>query len=119
MVRHISRPGSVLVQKSGRVDDDVRVSALDAFYGNDGRRSRYIGEVLERYRGEDAGDLKRIELVEMWTCLNVLEKKICELNAKILMEEKSWRTWKRNQNVVMDEEELDEEFRTLRWVKNS
>ena len=56
-----SRPGSVLVQKSGRVDDDVRISELDAFYGKDGRRSRYIGEVLERYRGENAGDVKRIE----------------------------------------------------------
>ena len=37
-----SRPGSVLVQTSGHVD---------------GRKSRYIGEVLEWYRGEDAGDL--------------------------------------------------------------
>ena len=55
-----SRPGSVLVQKSGHVDDDVRISALDAFHGKDGRRSRYIGQVLERYRGEDARDLKRI-----------------------------------------------------------
>ena len=69
-----SRPGSVLLQKSGRVDDDVRISALDAFYEKDGRRRRYIGEVLERYRGEDAGDLKRFDLVEKWTCLNVLEK---------------------------------------------
>ena len=55
-----SRPGSVLVQKSGLVDDDMRITALDAFYGKDGPRSRYTGEVLERYRGEDAGDLKRI-----------------------------------------------------------
>ena len=75
-----SRAGSVLVQNSGRVDDDMRITALDVFYGKDGRRSRYIGEVLERYRGEDAGDLKRIELVEEWTCLNVLEKKMCKLN---------------------------------------
>ena len=58
-----SRPGSVIVQKSGRVDDDVRISAMDAFHEKGGRRSRYIGEVLERYRGEDAGDLKRFELV--------------------------------------------------------
>ena len=50
------RPGSVLVQKSGHVDDDVRISA---FYEIDGRKSRYIGEVLDWYRGEDAGDLKR------------------------------------------------------------
>ena len=28
-----SRLGSVLVQKSGHVDDDVRISALDAFTG--------------------------------------------------------------------------------------
>ena len=55
------------MQKSGRVDDDVRISALDAFHEKDGRRSRYIGGGLEWYLGEDAGDLKRIELVEKWT----------------------------------------------------
>ena len=44
-----SRPGSVLVQKPGHVDDDVQISALDAFYETDGRKSRFIGEVLERY----------------------------------------------------------------------
>ena len=64
MVRHKSRPWSVLVQKSGHVDDDVQISALDAFYEMDGRRSRYIGEVLDWYRGEDAGDLRRSELNE-------------------------------------------------------
>ena len=92
------------MQKSGHIDDGVQISALDAIYGEDGRRSRCIGEVLEWYRGEDAGNSKRIELVENWTCLNVLEKKICKLNSKILMEEKSWRAWKRDQNFVMDEE---------------
>ena len=30
---------------------------MDAFYEKDGRKSRYIGEVLEWYRGEDGGDL--------------------------------------------------------------
>ena len=40
-------PGSVLVQNSGHVDDDVQISALDAFHGMDRRKSRYIGEVLE------------------------------------------------------------------------
>ena len=64
------------MQKSGRVDEDMRISALDPFYGKDGRRSRCIGEVLERYRGEDARDLKRIELVEKCVCLNALERKI-------------------------------------------
>ena len=51
------RPGPILVQKSGHVDDDVQISAL------------------EWYRGEDAGDLKRSELnelVENLTCLNAL-----------------------------------------------
>ena len=56
------RPGSVLVQKPGYVFDDVQISALDALFEMDGRKSRHIGEVLERYRGEDAGDLKRSEL---------------------------------------------------------
>ena len=60
-----SRPGSVLVQTSGHVDDGVQVSALDASYEMDGRKSRYIGEVLEWYRGEDSGDLKRNELNEL------------------------------------------------------
>ena len=54
-----NRPGSVLVQKSGHVDDDVQLCALDAFHEKDGRKSRYIGEVLDWYRGEDASDLKR------------------------------------------------------------
>ena len=97
-----SRPGSALVQKSVHIDDDIHISALDAFHGKDGRRSRSIGEVLER--GADAGDLKRIELVDKWTCLNVFEKKNCKLNPKILIEEKSWKTWKSNPNIVMDEE---------------
>ena len=55
-----SRHWSVLVQKkSGHVDDDVQISAVDAFYEMDGRKSRYIGEVLDWYRREGAGDLKR------------------------------------------------------------
>ena len=50
------RPASVLVQ----IDDDVQISALDAFYEMDERKSRYVGEVLIWYRGEDAGDLKKV-----------------------------------------------------------
>ena len=41
-----SRQGFVLVQKSGGVDDDIQISALDALYGKDGRRSRLIGDVF-------------------------------------------------------------------------
>ena len=37
-----SRSGSVLVQKSGHVDDDEQISALDPFNEEDGRKSRYI-----------------------------------------------------------------------------
>ena len=72
------RLGSVLAQKSGHVDDDVQFSALDHPNEMDGRKSRYIGEVLDWYRGEDAGYLKRSalnELVEKLTCLNALEVK--------------------------------------------
>ena len=99
-----SQPGFVLVQKSGHVEDDVHISALDVFCKKDGRESRYIGEVLERHRGEDARDLKRSELVEKWTCLNSPGRKIWKINSKILMDEKSWKTWKSNQKSVMDEE---------------
>ena len=59
------RPGSTLVQKSSHADDDVIISALDAFYEMDGRKSRCIGEVFVWFRGEDARDLKRIELNEI------------------------------------------------------
>ena len=48
--------------------------------------------MLEWYRGEDAGDLKRIELdvlVENWRDLNGPGRKILKNNSKILMEEKS------------------------------
>ena len=41
-----SRPGSLLVQKSGHADDDSQVSALDIFYELDGRKSCFIREVL-------------------------------------------------------------------------
>ena len=57
----------------------------------DGRKSRYIGEVLEWYRGEDAGDLKRSELnelVEHLTCLDALEEKIWKSDQKVVTDEK-------------------------------
>ena len=59
------RLGSVFVQKSGHVDDDVQISALDVFYEMDGRKGRFIIEVLDWCRGEDVGDLKRSELNEV------------------------------------------------------
>ena len=99
-----SRPGSVLVQKSCRVDDDMRTTALDVFYGKHGRRSRYVREVSERYPGEDAGDLKRIELVEKRACLNILEKEFFKVIRRI---------WRRR--IVG---ELGKVTRTSRWMKN-
>ena len=89
------RSGSVLVQKSGHVDDGVHISALHAFYEMDGRKSRYIGEVLDWYRGEDAGDPKRSELhelVENLTCLNALEGEIWKSNQKVVTDGNGWKT---------------------------
>ena len=112
------RPGSVLVQKSGHVDDDVQISAFDPLKKMDGRKSRYIGEVLDSYRREDAGDLKRSELnelVENLTCLETpsrgkfwkSDQKVVtdeKINPKTLTDEKSLKIWKNNQNIVMNEE---------------
>ena len=64
VVRHKIGQGPNFVQESGHVDDDVQISALDAFYEMDGRKSRYIREVLDWYREKDAGDLRRSELRE-------------------------------------------------------
>ena len=103
------RPGSVLVQKSGHVDDDVQISALDVFNEMDGRKSRYIRELLDWYRGEDAEDLKRSEvneLVENMACLSALAGKICKSNPKIVTDEKSWKEWKSNQKIAMNEESV-------------
>ena len=110
-----SRSESVLVQTSGHVDDDVQISALDAFYEMDGRQNRYIGEVLEFYRGEDAGDLKRSELnelVENLTCLNALEGKIWKRNQKVVMDDKI------NQKIVMDEELVQNDVMDEKLVQN-
>ena len=110
-----SRPGSVLVQKSGLVDDDVQISALDAFHEMDGRKSRHIGEVLEWYRGEDAGDLKRSELnefVENFRCLNAFEEKMWKSDQKVVIDDKI------NPNIVMDEELIQNGVMDGRFVKN-
>ena len=59
-----NRPEPVLVQNSCNVDGDIVISALDVFYEMDGRESRYIEEVLDWNRDEDARDLRRSELNE-------------------------------------------------------
>ena len=53
------------MQKSGHVDDDLQIFALDVLYEMDGRKRRYIKEVLDLYREEDAGDLMRSALHDM------------------------------------------------------
>ena len=83
--------------------------------------SRYIGEVLEWYRGDDAGDLKRSEsneLVENLTCLNALEGKIWKSSQKVVTDEKSWKTWKSNQTIVMNEELVQNGVMDGKFVEN-
>ena len=102
VVRHKDRPGCVLVQTSGHVDD-VPISALDSFYEMDGRKSRLIGLVLDWLGGEDTGDLKRSELdelVENMTCLNALAGEMWNFNSKIVTNEKQVQNSVMNENLV-------------------
>ena len=55
------RPEPVLVQNSGHVGDDIQIYVLAVFYEMD-RESRYIKEVLDWHREDDAEDLRRCEL---------------------------------------------------------
>ena len=106
-------------------DEQVTVRHADASL-----HRRSVGGSGKDNRGEDAGDLKRTqseftlmlrrdgrryigEVLE----LNVLEKKICKVNPKIL-EEKSWRTWKSNQNIFMEEELVQNGVMDEKFVKN-
>ena len=87
----------------------------------DGRKSRYIREVLEWYRGENARDLKRSELnelVENMMCLNALAVRIWKSNQKIVTVEKSQNFWKSNQKVVMNEELVQNGVMNEKFVKN-
>ena len=81
----------------------------------DGRKSRYNGEVLEWYRGEDAGDFKRSELhelVENFTCLNALKGKIWKSDQKVVMDEKIVP------KIVMDEESVQSDVMNEDFVQN-
>ena len=71
-------------KKSGHVDNDTHISVSDVVYEMGGRKSRYINEVLNWYRQEDARNLRREELsdlVENTTALDALEGE-------------SWNSWK-------------------------
>ena len=68
-----------MLHRARKKKKHTHISALDVFCENDDRENRCIAEVLEWYRGEDAGDLKRSELdvlVENWTSLNAPGRKI-------------------------------------------
>ena len=45
-------------------------------------------------------------------------RKSCKINLKILMDDKSWKTWKSNQNGVMDEELVQNGVMDEKFVKN-
>ena len=86
-----------------------------------GRKSRYIRELLDWYRGEDAGVLKRSVLdvlVENMTFLNTLEGKIWKSNPKIVMDENSEKIWKSNQKIAKNEELDQNSVMNGKFVKN-
>ena len=86
-----------MLHRARKKKKHTHISALDVFCENDDRENRCIAEVLDWYRGEDAGDLKRSELdvlVENWTSLNAPGRKIFKINSMIPMKEKRWKTLK-------------------------
>ena len=107
--------GSVLVQWSGHVDDDVQISRWV-------RSTRWMDErvvtsekcwiAVEEKMLQISREVNYNGLVENLTCLNALEETDEKINLKILMDEKSWKTWKKEpedrvkklvQNGVMNE----------------
>ena len=84
------RPELVSLRGSGRVIDDIHISALDVFCEMEGREIRYIKEVLDWYRDEDAADVKKSELNEP--------------DESMASDGKSEKSEKSDQDNVMDEE---------------
>ena len=115
-VRHKVCGGPYLCIRQVMLMTTHKISALDPFYEMGGRKSRYFGEVLEWYRGEDVGDLKRselIELVENLTCLKALEGEIWTSNQKVVMDDKI------NQKIVMDEDLVQNDVMDEKLVQKS
>ena len=46
------------------------------------------------------------------------KRKYAKINLKLLTEEKSWRTWKSDQNIVMDEEMVQNIVMDEKFVNN-
>ena len=57
--------------------------------------------------------------VENLTRLNALEGEMWKRNQKVVTDEKSWKTWKRNQNSVMNEELVQNSVMNEELVQNS
>ena len=99
-----SRQGSVLVQESGRVDDDMRITAFGCI-----PRERMDEGVVTLEKCWSGIEEKMPEISKELNWLRSEQAQcsregIFQSDPKILTEEKSWRTWKSNQNIVMDEE---------------
>ena len=78
-----SRSGSVLVQKSGHVDDDEQI--LRWMHSSRWMDERVATSVkcwsgIEGKMPEISRESELSELVENWTCLNALERKIWKMN---------------------------------------
>ena len=79
-----SRPGSVLVQRSGHAEDDVQF--LRWMHSLRWMDQRVVTSMPEISRSE------LNELVGNMTCLNALAGEMWKINPKIVTDEKSWKT---------------------------
>ena len=91
------RPGSVLVQKSGHVDDDVQIFCVGCI-PRDGWNERVV--TLEK-------------------CWIGIEEKNWKSNQMVVTDQKSWKTWKSKQNIVINEEFVQNVVMNEELVQNS
>ena len=59
---------------------------------------------IEEKMPEISREVNQMKLVENLTCLNPFEGKIWKINQKVVTDKKSWKTWKSNGKMVMNEE---------------
>ena len=99
MVRDKTEQNRCLRRFQVKVGDHIQSSALDDFCEMDGRKSRYIQDLLDWYREEDAEGLRRSvldELIENKTALN-------GPRGEIRKREKRWKSDTSNKKIVMKE----------------
>ena len=82
------RPEPVPVQNSSRVDLWVGCILRDGW-----TKERYTKEVLDWYRGDDAGDLRR----------NEFNEEVASMTPLNAFSEHNWKSEKSNPNIVMNE----------------